>query len=185
MRGDVGGAGHAGEVVVEDKFGDARGDMQRSIEDVALRRIDQAGGEIFVGHLFGDGLGRENEHLLSHPLGLGREHRHAHRRKDIDIVALAGRKTLTAELDRRKGAAAGKDGAAARPAIGFLGRAFRAGSRVRIGKDDRAFVDIRHGLDDGLIKEFRHSADADDRGRPQLLDRVDELIGACSWANGF
>ena len=36
------------------------------------------------------------------------------------------------------------------------------------------------------VEQLRHGADADDAGRPQRLDRLDErCTGARSWANGF
>ena len=65
-------ARYAGEVVVEDVFGDPRGGVQRRVEDVAGRRIDQADREVGFGDLLGDGAGGDDEHLLGDPLGLGR-----------------------------------------------------------------------------------------------------------------
>ena len=51
---DVGWARDAGEVVIEDVTGDLRGCVQGCVENVAGRRVDQAGGEIGFGDLLGD-----------------------------------------------------------------------------------------------------------------------------------
>ena len=53
---DVGRARDASEIVVEDVFGDPRGGVQRCVEDVARRRIDQAERQVGFGDLLGDGL---------------------------------------------------------------------------------------------------------------------------------
>ena len=140
-----------------------------------LRRIDQADGEVLSVTCSATASRRDDEHFLGHARRFGREDGHAHRREDIDVVALAGHEIMSVDLDGREWTSARENRAAMRPAIGLLRRAFRARGRVGIGKDDRTFVDLGHGFDDLLIEQLRHGADADDAGRPQRLDRIDEF----------
>lgn len=66
---DVGGALHAGQATVEDDlaYPDRGGEI--GLEDVALRRVQQAGVELGLGDLAGDGCGGGDEQLVRDPGG--------------------------------------------------------------------------------------------------------------------
>jgi hypothetical protein len=57
---------------------------------------------------------------------------------------------------------------------------FGARGRVRQREDDRALVDPCHGLDHLAAEQFRNGAQADDAGRPQCLDCLDEGGDRCA-----
>ena len=75
----------------------------------------------------------------------------------------------------REGTAAGEDCLAIRPRVGFFGRAFRLGGRVRESEDDRLLVDPRHGLDHGLREGLARAGYADDAGGFQHFDGRQEV----------
>ncbi len=67
-----------------------------------------------------------------------------HAGEDVAVIRLTRHKGLTVHRNRRKLAAAGKDGALIRVAVGLFGGAFRLGGRIGKRKDNWTFVDPGH-----------------------------------------
>src|SRR5258705_159670 len=68
----------------------------------------------------------------------------------------------------------GKNVPAGGPAIGCAGRAFGAAGWIGIRKEDRPLIELGHGFDHLTGEQLRNATDADDAGRLQGLDRLDE-----------
>src|SRR5580704_13381402 len=90
-----------GKSLIEDIFGDPAGHMKRSVENSALWRVDQPCREVLVRDPLRQGFCGDDEHLLRHAGRFSRKHRHAHGRKDIDVVTLARHEFLAGDLDWR------------------------------------------------------------------------------------
>src|ERR1700757_535165 len=168
-------AGNSSESMIEYVFRDPCRYVQRSRQNLALRRIDQADVETVLADLLGNSVGGDDEHLVRHPLGFGRIDCHSHGGEDVDVVTLAWHEMLAADGQWGKRTAARKDRTTFRPGIRFLRRAFRPRRRVGVREDDRPLVDLRNGLDDFLVEKFWDCAYADDAGRPQCLDRLGKV----------
>src|ERR1700751_5613400 len=95
-------AGNSSESMIEYVFRDPCRYVQRSRQNLALRRIDQADVETVLADLLGNSVGGDDEHLVRHPLGFGRIDRHSHGGADVDVVALAWPEGLAADGQRRE-----------------------------------------------------------------------------------
>src|SRR5439155_13237239 len=100
QRADIVRPRHAREPVIENAGRDAFSDVERRIEDMTLRRIDEAHREILLSDLLGDRLRRNDEHVLRHSRGFGGKYRHPHGREDGDVVALARDEMPAFDLNR-------------------------------------------------------------------------------------
>src|SRR5208283_453865 len=117
MRLNVVRPRHSGELLIKDILGDPPCHMEGRLQDAALRRVNEAHGKTFLRDLLRHRFRRHNEHLLGHTGRFGREHRHAHGRKDINVVSLARHKLPAGDLYRWEWAAAGEDRPTVRPII--------------------------------------------------------------------
>src|SRR5258708_19747941 len=91
--------------------------------------------------------------------------------KMYTLLPWPGTKLPAVDLDRREGTSARENGAAARPAVGLLRRAFRARGRIGVRKNNRALVGFRHRFDHLAGEEVLSGASADDGGRPDRPPR--------------
>jgi len=62
---------HAGQATVEDGLADTDRGGDLGLENAGLRRVQQAGVELGLGDLVGDGCGGGDEQLVVDPGGLG------------------------------------------------------------------------------------------------------------------
>lgn len=69
--------------------GDLAGNVDRALLYGAQGRVQAAHFQILLGHVVGDLLGREQEHLLGHVMAAGRDHAERDAREYIGVVALS------------------------------------------------------------------------------------------------
>src|SRR5471030_3501041 len=97
--------------------------MERGLENLALRRIDQAGCKTGFGDLLGHCFRRDNEHFVRDSSRLRGEHGHAQRGENIDVVTLSGHKRAPFYFHRRERTTARENSAAGGPPVRLLSRA--------------------------------------------------------------
>lgn len=118
----------------------------------------------------------DDEALVVEPCRTARVGRQPDRGVDVEVVRLAGPVRVVVHLELRELHASGEQRAALRPRVGLFRRAFGLCRRVRQRKDHGPLVEPSHRLDDVLCEGAALGRHADQDGRLDVLDHVEQAI---------
>ena len=158
-----------------DRLGrDDPGDRARHGSQVGDRRVQRAGREPLGTDRVGQRPGGGEEHPLGDRGRLGHDRAEPETREDEHVVGLADLPPPAVDHDRVERRAGRDDRPAVGPAQDVERGRLRGRGRVRERQDDRPLGGRGHRPDDPLVERAGDAGRADQDGRPDALDRLDE-----------